>query len=86
MSAVIELKRDLKKDIAHYRKILLRLEADVPLQCLCLPKTIETILSRSGCSRVLDVLDLDLTKIKGLGTRRRNIILTSLNEFLSMGF
>lgn len=86
MSAIIELKKDLKKDIAHYRKVLFRLEADVPLQCLCLPKSIENILSRSGCSRVLDVIDLDLTKIKGLGIRRRSLILSRLNEFLSMSF
>ncbi len=75
---------ELAKSVIRYRDIMEKLEADLPLQCLCLPKSIEKILLDMGCLRIYDVVGLDLTKIKGIGDRRRAILSACLNQFLSM--
>ena len=84
MDELINNKDILKKNFERYRKILRYMEADLPIQCLCLPKIIENKLIAAGCLRVYDVIDLDLTKIKGLGDSRRAIITSSLNQFVTM--
>lgn len=81
----LDNKKDiLKNNFIRYRKILKYMEADVPIQCLCLPKIIENKLIGAGCLRVYDVFDLDFSKIKGLGISRQAIISSSLDQFLSM--
>ena len=84
MDELINNKDILKKNFERYRKILRYMEADLPIQCLCLPKIIENKLIAAGCLRLYDVIDLDLTKIKGLGDSRRAIITSSLNQFVTM--
>jgi hypothetical protein len=80
-----ELKNNrLEEDLAHYRKTLYYMGANVPIEVLCLPKPIENILIISGCLRVYDMLNCDLRKIKGLGSRRIDIITARLDEFLSV--
>lgn len=75
-----------EKFLAQYRKTLTYLACDVPLEALCLPKTIQEKLFANGFHRVYDLIGADLTKIKGFGPSRINFITSSLNEFLSMGF
>jgi len=89
MSEVNEVivRRDLiKKEFERYEKVMKYLECDVPIQALCLPKAIEKCLISAGCFRVFDMIDCDLTKIKGLGKVRRTLLRTRLNEFFPIGF
>lgn len=75
----------IKKDFQRYRKVMSCIQADIPIQVLCLPKTIENILIRSGCLRVYDMIDLDFSEIKGIGPTRRILLSSRLDQFLSVG-
>lgn len=68
----------------RYAKVLDRIAADVPIEVLCLPKTIYTILLRAGCRRVCDVLNLDLAKVKGIGKTRQAFLIEVINNFIGM--
>lgn len=74
----------LKEDLSHYRNVMYFLGANVPIETLCLPKAIESILISDGCVRVYDLINRDFTKIKGLGTRRLALLTSRLDEFLSI--
>lgn len=74
----------LKEDLSHYRNVMYFLGANVPIETLCLPKTIETILIEDGCLRVYDLINRDFTKIKGLGSKRLALLTARLDEFLSI--
>lgn len=74
----------LKEDLIHYRRLITYMEANVPLQVLCLPKAIENALVNDGCVRVYDLINRDLRKIKGLGSRRLDLLASRLDEFLSI--
>lgn len=80
-----EIKNKLLQSYNNYRKTMQYLAADIPISALCLPKSIETILENSGFLRVYDLIDADLTKIKGLGTIRREILASSLDKFFPIG-
>jgi hypothetical protein len=84
MSDIVDVKERLKEDFVHYRRALCYMEANVPIQVLCLPKVIETALLNDGCIRVYDLINRDLGKIKGLGDRRLNLLTSRLDEFLSI--
>ncbi len=77
-------KPDLKKDFAHYKMVLAYMGANVPIEVLCLPKPIENNLRRNGFYRVYDLINHDLTKIKGLGKARVDLLASSLDEFFSI--
>lgn len=79
------VKKDLiKKNFERYRNVMKYMEADLPIECLCLPKVIEKKLISAGCLRVYDMFDLDFTKIKGVGRTREAIIRSSLDQFITM--
>ena len=83
----VVVRRDLiKKEFERYEKVMKYLECDVPIQSLCLPKVIEKCLLDAGCLRIFDMIDRDLTKIKGLGKVRRTLLRSRLNEFFPVGF
>lgn len=75
---------EIARSVLRYRKIMSHLELDLPIQVMCLPKVIENILLDMGCLRIYDMVDLDLTKIKGLGLNRRSILSAALDKFFSM--
>ena len=75
---------NVHEDLAHYRKVLSYLEANVPIQVLCLPKVVENALLADGCIRVYDMLNRDLTKVKGLGRNRLDLLTARLDEFLTV--
>ncbi len=81
-----EIKDDLrlKEDMAHYRRTISYLEANVPIQVLCLPKVIEKALINEGCLRVYDLINRDLGKIKGLGSGRLDLLASRLDEFFTV--
>lgn len=74
----------LKKDFEHYRKTLSFLAANVPIEALCLPPVIENALLKEGCLRVYDLINRDLTKIKGIGTGRLALLTSRLDEFFTI--
>jgi len=74
----------LLDDLQYYRKTLLFLGGNVPLEALCLPKVIQTILCSAGVDRVYDLIDRDLTKIKGLGRNRISLLASRIDEFFSI--
>jgi len=86
VNEVIVRKDLIKKEFERYEKVMKFLECDVPIQVLCLPKVIEKCLIKAGCLRVFDMIDRDLSKIKGLGEVRRTFLRARLNEFFPIGF
>ena len=79
-----QINKELFENLKNYRKTLAYMYGDAPIQVLCLPKVIETVLIKSGCLRIYDLFDRDLTKIKGIGSRRIRDLTTRLNQFLAM--
>lgn len=79
-----KLREDLSKSFSRYQDTLKYLAADAPIGILCLPKTIETLLLNSGCLRVYDVFNMDLTKIEGIGPVRLRHLTTCLDQFFAM--
>ncbi len=82
---VKKVSKKLLESLSNYRKLTLLMGADVPIGSLCLDKKIEKILLDNGLSRVYDILNMDLTKIKGLGRVRIGYITSRLNEFFPVG-
>ena len=76
------IENELKKNVAHYRTLMNFLGANLPIECMCLPKEIEKILIREGLIRIYDLIGHDLTKINGLGNVRVGILESRLDEFL----
>jgi len=79
-----ELKKELIKKFSDYKKTMDYMVCDAPISILCLPKSIEKILSTQGLLRVYDLLNLDLVKIEGLGISRIDLLTSRLDQFLSM--
>lgn len=75
----------LQEDLSHYRRTMYFLGANVPIGVLCLPKVIESALIDDGCLRVYDLINRDLTEIKGIGRSRLSLLTSRLDEFLSIG-
>lgn len=85
---IAESKKDsqekFQEDFAYYRRVMYFMGANIPIQCLCLPPQIEKILLADGCVRVYDLISRDLTKVKGLGKRRLDLLTSRLDEFVSI--
>ena len=80
-----EIKKKLLGAYDSYRKTILYMSCDVPIEALCLSKSLQTLLLSHGISRVHHIFDFDLTKIKGLGDIRRGELAASLEKFIPMG-
>ena len=76
--------KSFAEDLQHYRRTLYFMEANVPIQVLCLPKTTEDALLRAGCLRVYDLINRDLGKIKGVGKARLGHLTARLDEFFTV--
>lgn len=81
---MLRIKQDFFESLKSYRQYIRKCEYDAPIEVLCLPKDILKPLLRHGCVRVFDIMDLDLTKIKGLGKIRIGIISSRLQQFFPM--
>lgn len=81
---VLKINKEIVETVQKYGKLLTYMQADAPIQVLCLSKPIETILLNNGCLRVYDLLDLEFAKIKGLGDLRIRELTTRLNQFISV--
>ena len=82
----IDLGEQMRANMAHYKTTLAFLGTDVPLEALCLPKSLEKILFKIGISRVCDLIGRDFTEIEGLGSKRLEMLTARLDEFLSINF
>ena len=78
------LRKEILKSLSDYRDTISFLAADAPIQVLCLPKKVEKILSDGGYVRVVDIFNMDLTKIEGLDAIMIRNLAARLNEFLSV--
>jgi len=79
-----QIREELILRYAEYHKTMAYLSADAPIEILCLPKTLETILLKNGFNRVYDIVNVDFTKIKGLGVVRAGQLASCVNQFLAM--
>jgi len=79
-----EINKKLLQSLENYNKMLMHSMTDIPLGCLCLDSKTEEILLKNGFRRVFDIVDVDLTEIKGLGKIRIGKITSSLDKFLTM--
>jgi len=79
-----KLRKELLEKFQNYNKTLTYLAADAPISTLCLPKATEALLLKSGCVRIYDLFNMDLTKIKGIGSVRLRHLTTRLDQFVSM--
>lgn len=79
-----DLNEKRTKELAHYRMTLAYMGANVPIQVLCLPKAIETVLVREGYIRLYDLISRDLREIKGLGKTRIDRLSAALDEFFTV--
>lgn len=79
-----EINKKYIESLQNYKKMMTCMVADVPIQTLCLPKTIETLLLKQGFLRVYELIGTDLTKIKGIGVTRARDLTTRLDQFIAM--
>lgn len=77
-------KIDISKEIEHYRTLLSFMSANVPIEVLCLPKAIITILRKNDIIRVYDLINHRLDGIKGLGEERIDLIRARCDQFFSV--
>lgn len=83
-SDIRKINKKLIESLQNYRKMVHYMSADMPIGVLCLPSTTEKILIKQGFLRVYDLLNVDFTEIKGIGSVRRRDLTASLDKFFSM--
>lgn len=76
-----QINKKISKSLENYNKLLSFMSSDIPLEALCLDKSTMTILSKYGVSRVFDLINLDFTKVKGIGEVRRRYLTSRLDQF-----
>ena len=79
-----KIREEVGKRYAVYRKTMSFLALDAPIEIMCLRKDIENILLRNDLLRIYDLLDIDFSKIKGLGVKRTRLLTACLNQFIAM--
>jgi pyruvate/oxaloacetate carboxyltransferase len=79
-----KVREEVLKRLGEYRKSISYLACDAPISVLCLPKSIENILTDQGWLRVYDLFDRDFTKIEGLTEVRLRNLTARLDQFFSM--
>lgn len=79
-----KINKKLLESLENYNKMINHSVCDMPIGCLCLDEKIESILFKNGFRRIFDLVDTDLTKIKGLGKIRIGKITAGLNKFFSV--
>lgn len=74
---------NLSDDLQWYRAALTFEIGNVPIETLCLPPAINTILRREGYLRVRDLLGVKLEGINGIGRNRAERLGNSLRKFFA---
>ena len=85
MSELKELlnQSSLNTDLSIYRLGITFEVGNVPIETLCLPKTINTILKKNNFLRVRDLIGIELHSIDGIGRNRAEIISRKIRTFFS---
>lgn len=78
------ISKELVKSFGRYQKVISLMAIDGPVSLLCLPKNIQKILEKNGISRLYEILDMDLTEIKGITDIDRARLTSCLNKFSAM--
>lgn len=81
---MLRIQKGLVESISNYKNSIEESLYDVPIQVLCLPENINKILTRNKIARVSDLRRADLSKIKGLGSKKIGIIQFRLEQFSFM--
>lgn len=76
-----QINKKISESLQNYNNLLSFMSADIPLEALCLDRKTMTILSKNGISRVFDLINLDLTKVKGIGIVRGRYLTSCLDQF-----
>ncbi len=79
-----KLREEILIKFKEYKTTLNYMATDAPIEILCLPKSIETVLISNDLLRIYDLFDVDFTKIKGLGVTRIRHLTACLDKFFSM--
>lgn len=79
-----KLREELAKRFKDYKTTMSFMATDAPIAVLCLNPSLETILINEGYLRVYDLLNMDFTKIKGIGIVRSRELAASLEQFFSV--
>ncbi len=79
-----KIKEELLEAFRMYNTKMTYMIADAPLAVLCLPKKVLSALLAHGCSRVYDVLNLDLAEIETLSESDIRNFTTRLDQFIAM--
>lgn len=82
MQELREIRFNLEQDLQNYRRCLSYLEGDAPIQVLCLPKAVQTILIKNDLLRIYDLSFERLKSVKGLGEKRLNLVLGRVRTFV----
>ncbi len=77
-------REELEKNLNHYRNVVNCLSANVPIECLCLPKKIQNALIKDGFILVYDLMYRDFRKVKGIGKIAFDLIASRIDEFGTM--
>lgn len=75
---------DLLKSLDNYRKNLVYMLGDAPIEALLLEKRTERILIKNGFTRIYDLFDINFAEVKGLDSTRIRDLTTRLNEFIAI--
>jgi len=75
-----KIQKNFFKQISNYKDYIRQCELDLPIEALCLPSAILTILKREGITRVFHLAGRDLAKIKGIGQSRVAALQASLDK------
>ncbi len=79
-----KIREELFKRLAQYHNVINIMAADAPLSVLCLPASVEKILSSNGLDRIYDLFSCDFTKIEGLSESRIRDLTSRVEQFLAM--
>ncbi len=83
-TVVRKINKKLVESLGNYQKMMEYMAADLPVQCLCLPKRYEKALLSNGLLRIFELFDLNLVEIEGIGVVGARDITASLNKFISV--
>lgn len=79
-----KIKEELLNKFSEYQKSLRYMASDAPIAILCLPKNIESALTKSGLLRIYDLFNSDLAKVKGLNDVLVRDLTSRLDQFIAM--
>jgi hypothetical protein len=83
-SDIVKINKKFLESLENYRKLLNILGGDMPIECLCLPKKSEKILISYGFLRIYDLINTDLSEVKGFSDVAMRDLTSRLDQFFSM--